>query len=148
MDIAAPIDEVWDSVNRIDEYPAFMDNVNAVTVLSTSESGERISSWSVTLKGSILEWTERELPDRSSYRITFEQVEGDLDIFDGHWDLTARPNDHTSVKLAVKFEIGIPLLAEMLNPVAARALRDNSAQMLREIERRVALRSTDTQRHR
>jgi uncharacterized membrane protein len=78
LDIAAPIDEVWDSVNRIDEYPAFMDNVNAVTVLSTSESGERISSWSVTLKGSILEWTERELPDRSSYRITFEQVEGGI----------------------------------------------------------------------
>jgi len=40
---------------------------------------------------------------------------------------------------AVRFEIGMPMLADMLNPVAARALRDNSEQMLREIERKVRL---------
>jgi hypothetical protein len=35
--------------------------------------------------------------------------------------------------LSVYFDIGIPMLSEMLNPVAERAVRDNSRNMLLSI---------------
>lgn len=135
--INAPLDEVWRAVNDIEAYPDFMDNVRRVEILSSTPE-ERMSSWSVLLKGSVLEWTERETVDASRRRIAFRQVDGDLDLFAGAWQLTGGDDGRVVVSLDVEFEIGIPLLADMLNPVAARALRDNSTQMLSEIERRVA----------
>jgi hypothetical protein len=41
------------------------------------------------------------------------------------------------VTLNVDFDIGIPLLADMLNPVASAALRENSQQMLAALEQRL-----------
>ena len=102
------------------------------------EGGEhRESSWEVLLKGSLLRWRERETVDRPGMRIDFKQLEGDLDRFDGHW-LVEPAEGGSDVELHVEFEIGIPLLAEMLNPVAARALRDNSADMLSSLEAELA----------
>lgn len=47
------------------------------------------------------------------------------------------PPGGSTVSLHVDFDIGIPLLAQMLNPVAADALRENAAQMLAALERRL-----------
>lgn len=137
ISIRAPLHTVWQAVNSIEDYPEFMDNVRAVQVKASAE-GERVSFWSVLLKGSVLEWTEREWVDHAHHRITFEQVDGDLDKFAGYWKLREQEPGTVAVQLSVDFEIGIPLLSEMLNPVASRAIADNSVQMLREIERRVA----------
>ncbi|MEU6721107.1 aromatase/cyclase [Nonomuraea sp. NPDC046802] len=138
--IQAPLQEVWRTLNDVASYPQFMDNVRVVEVQPGSTAVERVSSWSVILKGSILEWTEREKVDSERHVITFEQIDGDLDYFAGSWSLEQRGDKIVASRLVVDFDIGIPLLAEMLNPVASRALADNSEQMLREIERRV----TDT----
>lgn len=135
LSIEAPLQTVWDAILDVDAYPTFMDNVEATKVLS-DDGVNRTSSWSVLLKGSLLEWTEAEVVDASNGRITFHQLDGDLDVFDGFWHVVAQNGGTTAVTMRIEFEIGIPLLAEMLNPVAARALRDNSQQMLREIEAR------------
>lgn len=135
--IQAPIAEVWRAVNDVEAYPEFMENVRTVTILS-DDHPERITTWSVLLKGSVLEWTEKEVVDDANHRIVFDQLDGDLDLFSGHWQLREVGVSGVEAELSVEFEIGIPLLADMLNPVAARALRDNSERMLREIERKVA----------
>lgn len=137
--IAAPLDTVWKTVNDITSYPTFMDNVSSVVLVSEEDDGYRISEWSAILKGSVLEWTERERVEHDDHRIVFEQIDGDLEKFSGHWELEELEAGLVAARLSVEFEIGIPLLADMLNPVAARALKDNSEQMLREIEHKVAL---------
>ena len=43
------------------------------------------------------------------------------------------------MSLHVDFDIGIPLLSDLLNPVASDALRENAAQMLRALERRLGV---------
>jgi ribosome-associated toxin RatA of RatAB toxin-antitoxin module len=124
--------ETWSAVKDIEAYPRFMENVRSVEVVSDSD-GTRVSKWSTLLKGSILEWTEAETMDDAAGRIEFHQLDGDLDVFAGYWQVTPDPGG-VLVELSVDFEIGIPLLADMLNPVAARALKQNSESMLREIE--------------
>jgi ribosome-associated toxin RatA of RatAB toxin-antitoxin module len=144
LTIHAPLEEVWSAVKDVQTYPTYMRNVQEVTVLpdgdgETGEDGARMSAWRVWLKGSVLEWIEREVIDEVDHTVAFEQVEGDLDVFTGHWRVEEAMPGEVEVELIVSFEIGIPLLADMLNPVAATALRDNSEEMLREIERRVGV---------
>lgn len=134
LEIHAPLPETWAAVKDIEAYPRFMENVRSVEILSTDED-ERVSKWSTLLKGSVLEWTETEAIDEERKRIEFHQLDGDLDLFTGHWQVApTRDGTGVLVELSVEFEIGIPLLADMLNPVAARALEQNSKSMLREIE--------------
>jgi len=125
---------VWQAVKDIEAFPDYMDVVRSVRVDEWT-GGRRVSSWSVLLKGSILEWQEEELIDDDSWTIEFRQLEGDLAYFNGQWTVTEE-DGRTVVRLEVDFDIGIPLLAEMLNPVAVRALEDNSAEILEHLRLR------------
>ncbi|MER7918682.1 MULTISPECIES: SRPBCC family protein [unclassified Streptomyces] len=142
--IAAPPDLAWAAVADVESYPGCMDNVESVTVVERGDARHRTTAWSVRLKGSVLRWTEAEVLDDGARRFDFRQVTGDLGDFSGFWAVTPAGAAHSTVSLHVDFDIGIPLLAEMLNPVASDALRDNAAQMLRALERRLAAADPDT----
>jgi ribosome-associated toxin RatA of RatAB toxin-antitoxin module len=135
MEIRAPIQRVWDAVVDIERYPESMDSVRWARVLEVESPELRRTAWSVTLKGAVLEWEEDERHDHEEHVVVFHQVRGDMEIFEGSWVLSECGPDRTHVRLTVTFEIGIPLLADMLNPVAQRSLRDNCADMLVGVER-------------
>lgn len=134
--VRAPFRLVWSAVVDISSYPSYMENVRSVTIHEATTAEGRRSSWSVLLKGSVLEWVEDEVVDHDQMVVTFHQVDGDLEHLAGHWAVVEVADGTARVVLVVDFEIGIPLLADMLNPVAERALRENSKRMLREIEAR------------
>ncbi|MEW9528649.1 type II toxin-antitoxin system RatA family toxin [Microbispora sp. NPDC049125] len=132
-----PIEQVWKVVLDCEAFPDYMPEVREIEIME--QDGElRVSRWAVLLKGSELEWEERERIDHAAHRIEFEQIEGDLAYFTGHWQVSDSP-EGTMVELRVEFDIGIPLMAEMLNPVAARALEDNSRAILDQIGRRAGV---------
>jgi ribosome-associated toxin RatA of RatAB toxin-antitoxin module len=135
LDIQAPAARVWEVVTAIERYPDSMDSVRWVKIIDGSDPLARRSGWSVLLKGSILEWEEAERLDPDNLVMAFHQVTGDMEIFEGEWRVTPIDDERTNVKLHTSFEIGIPLLADMLNPVAERSLRANSREMLLGIER-------------
>ncbi|MER5868399.1 SRPBCC family protein [Streptomyces sp. NPDC002044] len=139
LPIKAPAADAWRAVTRLEDYADYMENVESVTVLGASESGARTSAWSVLLKGSVLEWVEEDELDEANRVMSFSQTSGDLDEFTGYWRVDDRGDGTSVVVFSVDFEIGIPLLADMLNPVAAKALRENSEHMLRAIERRITV---------
>jgi ribosome-associated toxin RatA of RatAB toxin-antitoxin module len=112
-----------------------MDSVRWVKIIDGTDPLARRSGWSVLLKGSILEWEEVERIDPDRMVMEFHQVSGDMETFDGAWRVTRIDETRTNVTLHITFEIGIPLLADMLNPVAERSLRANSRDMLLGIER-------------
>ncbi|MGS0684577.1 type II toxin-antitoxin system RatA family toxin [Nakamurella sp. GG22] len=134
----APAHEVWSAVADVLSYPQFMQNVHEVTLLEELADGSTVTSWSVSLKGSRLEWTERDIPDHARRRLDFAQLDGDLEQFEGAWTVTENADGGVTVRLECDFDIGIPLLSDMLNPVAAKALTENSEAMLRQIEAKVA----------
>ncbi|SDF98606.1 Ribosome association toxin PasT (RatA) of the RatAB toxin-antitoxin module [Sinosporangium album] len=136
--IAAPVEEAWRAVTRLEDYADYMDNVESVTVRGES-GGKRVSEWSVLLKGSVLEWVEEDELDETTRTMRFDQIAGDLDQFCGYWRVDPLEDGASLVTFSVDFEIGIPLLADMLNPVATKALRENSEQMLRAIEKRLVV---------
>lgn len=136
LDIAAPVDTVWHAIVDIESFPASMDSVRSVKIIERCGSNRR-SAWSVLLQGAVLQWEEAETLDREATTVTFRQLSGDLAQLDGRWSLAEHKPGVTTVCFDVFFQIGIPLLAEMLDPVAQRSLRENSIEMLRGIEREV-----------
>jgi ribosome-associated toxin RatA of RatAB toxin-antitoxin module len=110
-----------------------------VRIIEQTDDRRRRAAWSVLLKGAILEWEEEEWLDHNTHAVVFKQLRGDLEHFDGHWALEVIRPEQTKVVFEVVFEIGIPLLADMLNPAAQRSLQENCAEMLRDIERAVAI---------
>jgi len=120
-------DEVFVHVARFDSYPDIAANVVAVEV---SGAGPRLtSSWEVTFRKGILKWEEEDLIDGEHRRIAFSQTKGDLAVFLGEWNVTPVPNG-TRVTFGAEFDLGIPSLASMLNPSAARTLAANARELI------------------
>ena len=130
--IAAPIATVWEWVNDIESYPELMEPVLAVEVTERGEA-HRVAAWEIELKGCVMRWVEHEDIDPERYRIDYRQLDGDLAEFEGYWQLGPLGESETTVTLTVSFDVGTPMLREMLNPVAERAIRENSASMLRSL---------------
>ncbi len=143
LPIDVPPEAAWAAVVDVESYPACMDSVEAVTVTGRRGERHRTTAWSVRLQGSVLRWTEDEVIDPVARRFDFRQVSGDLAAFAGHWGVRPGPGGGSLVSLHVDFDIGIPLLAGMLNPVAADALRENAAQMLAALRARLTAADRD-----
>jgi ribosome-associated toxin RatA of RatAB toxin-antitoxin module len=127
--MSAPIDRIWEVINDLESYPRLMDHVRDLKVLEHSPT-HRLAEWQIDLKGCVMRWTEREDIDRANYRIDYRALDGDLADFEGFWQLEAVSETSTRVMHTVRFEIGIPMLSQILNPVAERAIRDNTQKML------------------
>ena len=138
QDIRAPIERVWDTLVDIESYAESMETIRWIRLVGSDSEHARRAEWSVLLKGSILEWEEEEQLDHEAHKVVFRQLRGDLEFFDGHWMLEELGPNETRAHFELEFEIGIPMLAEMLNPVAQKSLEENCAAMLRGLERSVA----------
>jgi len=137
-DVTLP--RVWGMVAEFERYPAVMPSVLAVTFLQRSELSA-VSAWRILLDGTEMTWEEQDVfePYR---RISFEQIDGDLAAFRGAWHFTDLGGG-VRVELSLEFDIGIPSLAAVLNPLGAEAIRANAHDMLTAISHQFcALEST------
>ena len=134
--LGAPQDAVWQIISDIAKYPTFMPSVNQVEVMDGNKLDKTVSRWNVTLRQSIMEWIEEDHYDSENHRIEFFQQEGDLKTFEGYWQLSPAL-DGTAVHLAIRFDLGIPALADFLDPIATEAIEENATSMLHAIEGRI-----------
>jgi ribosome-associated toxin RatA of RatAB toxin-antitoxin module len=139
-----PADEVWACVVDVASYPEYMESVRTIEVLRSvarigpdgGELHEAVVGWEIVLEDAVLRWVEREIRDPVRRRVDFEQISGDLAVFGGHWQVDRLDAGRTRVELSVRFEIGLEMLREILDPYAERAIRDNSQGMLSSLDQR------------
>ncbi|MFL6128329.1 MAG: SRPBCC family protein [Mycobacteriales bacterium] len=135
--LLVPEKEVWDLICDAESYPKLMDSVVSITIVCEAPGPggtvHTVADWEVVLKGSILKWRERDLRDPAARRITYSQVSGDMERFEGFWQVSRITDEITEAELVVDFEIGIEMLRPMLEPVAVRAVHRNSTEMLRSL---------------
>lgn len=123
------LNKLWENICSFEKYPKFMKDVIEVQCY-----GENLSSWKVLLNGSELTWAEKDY-FYPYEKITFEQVEGDLDVYRGEWVIKYDKEKRDAiVTLVIEFDLGIPSLEEMLNPIGIKAIKTNSRQMLDAIK--------------
>ncbi|WP_030378781.1 MULTISPECIES: type II toxin-antitoxin system RatA family toxin [unclassified Streptomyces] len=136
LTIGAPPEAAWGTILDVESYPVFMESV-LTTRLGRDDGAHRVSSWEILLKGAVLRWTEDEQVDHGAMRLEFTQTEGDMEHLEGFWQVHPVSARSVRVQMLIGFRIGIPLLADMLNPIAARAVEDNSKSMLLGLEQRL-----------
>lgn len=124
------IEEVFADIFDVEQFPTLMPSVDAVQILDQSEDQQyRTVSWRVSLRGAVLCWTEVATVYPAERRVHFLQADGDLDTFEGHWEVEEAEGTVWAT-VQVSLRVGIPALARMLQPLAANALRDSLTEML------------------
>jgi len=76
-----------------------------------------------------MRWRERDTFAPDTLTLTFEQLSGDFQTFEGSWRCEPCEGG-TLVVFTACFDLGIPTLAEILDPVAESTLRTNIARIL------------------
>ncbi len=123
--------EPREALRRVADYrrwPAASEAVRSVDV-EVEADGVSTSTWEVTFRGGLMRWTERDWLDLERMQHRFALVEGDPHDFDGAW--TAAPQaGGCRLELVAEFDLGMPSLRHLLDPIAIEALEDAIADVL------------------
>jgi ribosome-associated toxin RatA of RatAB toxin-antitoxin module len=121
--------EVYQTLADFERYPELSDAVRSVAVTEVSEN-RTVSAWEVTFRAGLLRWTEEDTFDPDALSITFRQLEGDAAVFDGSWEcVDAAPG--SEIVFSARLDMGIPSLADALEPIAVRTLAGNIVSIVR-----------------
>ena len=120
-----PASDAYRTLVDFERYPELSDAVRSVAVTEVSEN-RTVSHWEVTFRAGLLRWTEEDTFDPGALSITFRQLEGDAAVFDGSWQC-AEAGPGSEIMFAARLDMGIPSLADALEPIAVRTLSDNIA---------------------
>ncbi len=130
----ADAEAVYARLCDFEGYAEHTDAVRGVSVtrISGHADGPRVveSEWSVNFRNGILCWSERDQIDPARRTIRFSQLEGDFEEFDGDW-LVRQAGADVTVYFGATFDLGMPSLASIIEPVAERTLRENIDKIVR-----------------
>ncbi|MGC9542247.1 type II toxin-antitoxin system RatA family toxin [Streptomyces sp. UG1] len=119
---------VYHRITDFRRYPELTDTVREVSV-DTLPDGSVVSDWTVSFRGGLMRWRERDTFAPDTLTLTFEQLSGDFQTFEGSWRCEPRDGG-TLIVFTASFDLGIPTLAEILDPVAESTLRTNIARIV------------------
>jgi ribosome-associated toxin RatA of RatAB toxin-antitoxin module len=135
--------DVYTTLANFELYPTLCDAVQNVVV--TEVSGNlTVSQWEVTFRAGLLRWTEEDTFDPGALTITFRQLEGDIAVFDGSWQCVDAAQG-SEVLFSARLDMGIPSLANALEPIAARTLIANIISIVRGLVGGAELVASDTE---
>jgi ribosome-associated toxin RatA of RatAB toxin-antitoxin module len=120
-------DEVFALLSDLEKYPGCG---AAVRSLKVEKDGDRLmSTWEVNFHGGVMRWKEEDVFSPEERTLRFRQIDGDMDSFEGEWRVTPT-DDGCVVDFRADFDLGLPGLSSMLEPIAEQALRDNTRGIL------------------
>lgn len=120
--------EAYAIISDFSRYPEHSNAVRSVTY-KRKDGGQSVSAWEVNFREGILRWTEEDVFDVGEHTIRFRQIEGDVEYFVGTWSVRRAPQG-CLVCFECDFDMGIPGLNDVLEPIAERALRENARSIL------------------
>ena len=120
--------EVYRIICDFERYQEYSDAVRNVTITDTHEDYS-VSKWEVNFREGILKWTEKDYFTPDTFSIRFQQIEGDAEHFSGQW-LLADTEKGCLIRFIADFDMGIPSLSDLIDPIAEQALRENIQSIL------------------
>lgn len=115
------------------DYERWPDASEAVESVRVEREDERVSRsfWEVAFRRGLMRWEERDELYLDDLEAKFEVVEGDPSLFVGTW--TAEPTASGCVlTMDAEFDLGMPSLDHILDPIAVEAIEDAVEDVLRE----------------
>jgi ribosome-associated toxin RatA of RatAB toxin-antitoxin module len=134
--------DVYATLANFEQYPTLCEAVQNVAVTEVSEN-LTVSQWEVTFRAGLLRWTEEDTFDPGALTIAFRQLEGDIAVFDGSWQCVDAAQG-SEVLFSARLDMGMPGLADALEPIAARTLIANIISIVRGLVGSAELVASDT----
>jgi len=131
-----PADELWGLLREFQRYPDFAEHVISVEITKEGPAYKE-SAWVVLFNGNQLRWSERDYIDDKNHVISFEQIDGDLAVWRGTLSVSTKPE--CTATYVVEFNLGVPSLDDLLNPLGVQAVRVNCEQILDAVARQFAV---------
>lgn len=119
---------VDDAYQRLADFPAYVRLASSVLSVEMGQDNAT-SDWEVTFRDGILRWRESDVYNVDDRVISFSQIDGDMDLFEGRWSVT-ETGAGSHILFEAVFDLGLPGLSDFLEPVAARALEENLVELL------------------
>jgi hypothetical protein len=113
-----------------ERWPRVSDAVQRVDVENASH-GCSTSRWEVAFRGGVMKWSERDRLDLDGGIETFELIEGDPHQWSGHWTVAHSEHGMYALEMDADFDLGMPSLSHVLDPIAIEALEDAVAGVIR-----------------
>ena len=135
--------DVYATLADFERYPELSDAVRSVAITEVSDN-VTVSRWEVTFRAGLLRWTEEDTFDPGALTITFHQLEGDIAVFDGSWQCVDAAQG-SEVVFSACLDLGIPSLADALEPIAVRTLVANIISIVRGLVGSAELVASDTE---
>ena len=106
--------------------------VRSVRVEPGEDPAQRVSFWEVQYRNGLLRWSQHDRLDHAARTVTFRRRDGDPAALDGSWVVEPHGAAGSRVTFTCSFDLGIPTLSAMLDPLAGRILRETIVQQLQE----------------
>lgn len=120
--------ELFRRLREVERYPDLSPSVRSLRVLER-EGNRLVAEWEVEFHGGIMRWTQEDLFRPGEHAIRFRQLQGDIEAFEGEYTLRDEA-DGCIVWFQATFELGIPNLDDILEPIAEEALLANIRSVL------------------
>jgi hypothetical protein len=119
--------EIFEAFADYGRWPEYSESI--LEVFTCEVGGRRESSWKAKFHDGELHWTEVDHLDPHAGRGSFTQIEGDIETFDGEWELS---DDLAGcrIRFTAAFDLGLPSLRDLLEPIAEQAIRENIQSVL------------------
>lgn len=120
-------------------FPEFMEDVESLEVLSTSEDGKTVTSeWVGVIPkfNKKIHWEQEDVWDLERGTCRFRQIMGDFDEFSGVWGFTEEETGLTRFDSMIDYRLEIPLVGMLIKNVIHKTMENNIEATMRAIKKR------------
>ncbi len=117
-------------ITHIERFPEFMPNVKSCKIEEKKSRTTSVTSWNVEVDGIPLSWKQVDQIDFENFKVRFKAIEGDLEFFEGTWELQDAEEGKTRVSVQMKARVGIPIVTQTIPQVMCEKIGRNFLMML------------------
>ena len=130
--VNAPVEKVYAVARDVEAFPEFMEDLQSLKVLETSEDGNRtVTEWVGLIREfkMTVKWTQEDVWNPAAHRDDFHMLKGDMDSMSGYWQFTEE-GGQTRFDSVVDYEYNVPLIGPMIKALIKKKMAANlDAQM-------------------
>lgn len=130
--VSVSAERAYQTISDFKQFEAHCAAVISIEVDKVSDTRSD-SQWKVHFHDGEMCWREQDVFDKQALTIDFEQIEGDAEEFYGRWQVEAISANKAKICFEASFCMGIPTLADILEPIAETAITNNINDMLSEL---------------
>lgn len=127
--------EIYALLKKMETFPRFIAGVEQVKVRQLSKA-QFISEWSIDVKGTKVNWKEKDVFDDKTLTIKFKMTEGDFASYSGAWQVLEN-GAYTRLSFMLSIDWELHHLREEIIPELEQKARLATRWMLREIRKGV-----------